>query len=299
MLLKQRLKRNINNWVRLLRPTQWTKNFIVFAGIIFARHLQNLGDFTKVLETFLIFTLLVSGSYIINDILDAYEDRRHPRKSKRPIASGAISPQVASWVGNILIVIALLWAYFTSRSLFLLTTLYLVIAFAYSFYLKHVVIIDVLALSLGFVIRAIAGVIVINVEISSWLLICTILLSLFLAISKRRFEFTLLEESALAHRPALVHYSPVLLDQMISVVTSAAFVSYCLYTLSPETVEKFGTKDLIFTIPFVIYGIFRYLYILYKKELADAPERALYTDWPLLIDILLWISVCILIIYIK
>lgn len=196
-------------------------------------------------------------------------------------------------------IIGLVWSYFMGTGLFVLSVIYILASLSYSFYFKHIVIIDVLLLSFGFVIRAIAGVIIIKVEISSWLLICTILLSLFLAISKRRFEIILLEGEAHIHRPALAHYSPLLLDQMISVVTSAALVSYCLYTLSPETIAKFGTKDLIFTIPFVIYGIFRYLYILYRKELAEAPERALYRDGPLLIDILLWISACVLIIYIK
>ncbi len=287
----------MKNWLKLLRPTQWTKNLIVFAGIIFARHLHYTADLLKVFETFIIFTLLVSGNYIINDIVDAREDRLHPRKSKRPIAARKIRAQTASWVGTILIALALIWAYLAGDHLFILATLYFIFSFAYIFYLKHVVIIDVLILSFGFVIRAIAGVVVINVEISSWLLICTVLLSLFLAISKRRFEFTLMENTARVHRPALSHYSPLLLDQMISVVTSATLVSYCLYTLAPETVAKFQTKNLFYTIPFVIYGIFRYLYITYKKELADAPERALYRDWPLLVDIVLWVSACVLIIY--
>lgn len=289
----------MSSWFKILRPSQWTKNFVVFAGIIFARHLNNLSDLVKVGETFVIFTLLVCGGYVINDILDAAEDQLHPRKSKRPIAAGKISNQDASWLGASLMIIGLVWSYFMGTGLFVLSVIYILASLSYSFYFKHIVIIDVLLLSFGFVIRAIAGVIIIKVEISSWLLICTILLSLFLAISKRRFEIILLEGEAHIHRPALAHYSPLLLDQMISVVTSAALVSYCLYTLSPETIAKFGTKDLIFTIPFVIYGIFRYLYILYRKELAEAPERALYRDGPLLIDILLWISACVLIIYIK
>jgi len=289
--------RQHTSWFKILRPAQWTKNLIVFAGIIFARHLHNAADLTKVVQAFFIFTLVASGNYIINDIFDVFEDRLHPRKAKRPLAAGLISPSVASWIGSMLIVVGLVWAYLVDRSLFLLIAAYLVTMMAYSLYLKHVVILDVLTLSLGFVIRAAAGAAVIDVEISSWLIICTILLSLFLAISKRRFEFTLLEDGAQAHRPALYHYSPVLLDQMISVVTSATLVSYCLYTLSPETVGKFGTKNLIFTIPFVIYGIFRYLYIVYKKGLADAPERALYRDWPLLIDVILWIFACVVMIY--
>ncbi len=289
----------MKNWIRLFRPTQWTKNLIVFAGIIFAQHLLNLNDLVRVGETFFIFCLLVSGNYIINDIFDAFEDRQHPNKRKRPIAAGLISPYSASRVGSILIVIAIIWAYFADRGLFLIATIYLLLMIGYSFYLKHIVIIDVIVLSFGFVLRAIAGVIVIDVEISSWLLICTILLSLFLAISKRRYEFTLLEETAAHHRPSLAHYSPVLLDQMISIVASASIVAYCLYTLSPETIEKFNTKDLSFTIPFVIYGIFRYLYITYKRKMADAPERALFRDLPLLIDVILWIVVCIVIIYLR
>lgn len=287
------------NWLRLLRPSQWAKNLIVFAGIIFARHLQNTGDLMRVVETFFIFTLVASGNYIINDILDAFEDRLHPRKAKRPIAAGLVSPQAASWAGSALIVAGLVWSYLVHHDLFLLTVAYVAAMMAYSLLLKHFVIIDVLVLSIGFVIRAVAGVSVINVEISSWLLICTILLALFLAISKRRFEFSLLEAAAPGHRPALVHYSPILLDQMISVVTSAALVSYCLYTLSPETIAKFGDRTLVLTIPFVIYGIFRYLYIVYRKGLADAPERALFRDRPLLVDVLLWIAACVLIIYTK
>ncbi len=286
-------------WFKILRPTQWAKNLVVFAGIIFARHLNNTADLAKVVQAFFIFTLVASGNYIINDIFDVFEDRLHPRKARRPLAAGLISPSTASWIGSMLIIAGLVWAFAADRRLFLLIVAYSVAMMAYTLYLKHVVILDVLTLALGFVIRAAAGAAVINVEISSWLIICTILLSLFLAISKRRFELILLEDNAPAHRPALSYYSPVLLDQMIAVVTSATLVSYCLYTLSTETVAKFGTKNLVFTIPFVIYGIFRYLYIIYKKGLADAPERALYRDGPLLVDVVLWIIACMLMIYIR
>jgi 4-hydroxybenzoate polyprenyltransferase len=179
-------------------------------------------------------------------------------------------------------------SYHLSGYLFIVVLAYFLLQMAYSFYLKHIVILDIFALASGFLLRVIAGAVVINVEISSWLLICTILLSLFLGLSKRRYELVVIGENAQNHRKVLGEYSPYLLDQMISVVTASTVVAYSLYTMSDETIEKFGTKHLIFTIPFVLYGIFRYLYLIHKKEAGGNPENTLVTDRPLMIAVLLW-----------
>jgi len=177
--------------------------------------------------------------------------------------------------------------------------IYFVIQLLYSFWLKHVLIVDVFVIAAGFLIRVVAGGVAIEVSLSSWLLICTILLSLFLAMSKRRHEIILLEENASNHRPILAHYNPYLLDQMIAVVTASTLISYCLYTISEETVAKFQTKNLIFTVPFVLYGIFRYLYLIHQRYEGGSPEALIIKDKPLLVDIFLWIVSVVIILYVK
>jgi 4-hydroxybenzoate polyprenyltransferase len=179
-------------------------------------------------------------------------------------------------------------SYYLSLSFFFVVLAYFLLQLAYSFSLKHIVILDVFAIAFGFALRVVAGAVIINVEISSWLLICTILLALFLGFSKRRHELVVLEDGAQEHRKVLTDYSSYLLDQMISVVTASTVVSYALYTMSKETIEKFGTRNLIFTVPFVLYGIFRYLYLIHKKEEGGSPESILVTDKPLMVSILLW-----------
>jgi 4-hydroxybenzoate polyprenyltransferase len=235
--------------------------------------------------------------YLINDVADRDADRRHPLKKHRPIASGAVSIQAALVTAAVIALLALASAFLLRMQLGLIATAYLTLLAFYSGPLKHVVIIDVLTIAIGFVLRAAAGAVVIDVPISNWLLFVTILGALFLALSKRRHELVLLADDATSHRPILQEYSPYLLDQMISVVTASTLVAYAFYTINPETVEKFHTNHLSFTLPFLLYGIFRYLYLVHQKEGGGSPAETLLNDRPLLTCVALWALAVALIIY--
>ena len=275
--------------LQALRAHQWIKNLFVFAPLLFSQNLTNTPLLLAAARAFVAFCLISSAQYVFNDIRDVEEDRAHPVKRRRPLASGRLKlgAAVALLLGMALGGFAV--AATVNRTFLLVAAGYFVLQVLYTVWLKHVVILDVFIIAAGFVIRVVAGGVAIGVEISSWLLICTMLLSLFLALGKRRHELTLLQEDATSHRPILHEYNPYLLDQMISVVTASTFVAYCLYTISAETVEKFGTKDLIFTIPFVLYGIFRYLYLIHQKKEGGTPEALVIRDKPLLLDIFLWV----------
>jgi len=283
-----------------MRPQQWIKNFFIFAALIFS---QNFLDFSLVLKTvqaFIIFCLLSGSLYILNDLKDLEEDKLHPIKSRRPLASSRLkkSSAILSFFG--FSALGLLLAGSLNLNFLIIACVFFVIQVAYSFYLKHVVILDVFIIAASFFIRVVAGALAIEVDISHWLLICTTLLALFLAMSKRRHELVLLEENAINHRSILREYNPYLLDQMIAVVTASIVVAYCLYTVSEETVTKFGTTKLLYTVPFVLYGIFRYLYLVHQKSEGGSPEVLVIQDKPLLIDIFLWIvSVGIILYLIK
>jgi 4-hydroxybenzoate polyprenyltransferase len=274
---------------RSMRPRQWTKNLILFAALIFSQNIFSPLLLFKALAAFAIFCFLSGCVYIINDLLDLKQDQIHPIKSKRPLASGRLKPATA-----VIAAIALFClsfgsaAAFTNLTFMLVALIYFVLQLAYSMLLKHVVILDVFCIAAGFVLRAIGGAEVIDVPISTWLLFCTMLLSLFLALSKRRHELLLLEDDAVHHRKILFEYSPYLLDQMISVVTASTVITYTLYTVSEDTVSKFGTDRLKFTIPFVLYGIFRYLYLIHQKNEGGSPEHVLLNDLPLIICVLLY-----------
>ncbi len=284
--------------VRSMRPKQWSKNLILFAGLVFSQSLVDPYLLLKTVAAFLLFSLLSGSLYVLNDVVDLKEDREHPLKSKRPIASGRLGlrPALVSTVSLILLSLGL--SLLLSGRFFLVAVIYLVLSLAYSFLVKGIVILDVLAIAFGFVLRAVAGAVVIEVEISTWLLVCTVLLALFLALSKRRHELVLLEGSvADSHRKTLSEYSPHLLDQMISVVTASTVMAYALYTMASDTISKFQTRGLGLTIPFVLYGIFRYLYLIHRREEGGAPEHTLLADLPLLVDIGLWVVAVGLIIY--
>jgi 4-hydroxybenzoate polyprenyltransferase len=284
--------------VKSLRIKQWIKNLIIFAPLIFSENVFDTNLLLKSILAFVLFCLVSGAAYILNDIKDLEEDRLHPLKSKRPLASGRLKKSQALFTFFFLVIISLMGAFLINISFCIALGGYLVLQVSYSFWLKHVVILDVFLIATGFLIRVIAGGLVIEVQLSPWLFICTILLSLFLALSKRRHELILLNESAGIHRPILKEYNPHLLDQMIAVVTASTVISYCLYTISSETIEKFGTKNLIFTVPFVLYGIFRYLYLVHQKNEGGSPELLIITDKPLLIAVFLWIATAIAIIYI-
>jgi len=280
-----------------VRPAQWTKNLFVFAALVFAKQALAPALVLRATAAFAVFCLLSGALYVANDLHDAAEDRRHPRKCRRPIAAGRIAPRQAVFIAGAAGLGSLAGAYALGRPFFAAAAAYAVIQTAYTFRLKHVVILDIFVIAAGFVLRVAAGGLVIGVPISSWLLICTTLLALFVAMGKRRHEIILLEGDAPDHRPILREYSPYLLDQMISVVTASTLVAYCLYTVSEETVRKFGTSDLILTMPFVLYGIFRYLYLVHQKGLGGSPEEIVVRDKPLAASIVLWIAAVGVILY--
>jgi 4-hydroxybenzoate polyprenyltransferase len=280
-----------------LRPDQWTKNLIVFAALIFAVQLFDPAALALASAAFLIFCGLSGAVYLINDVSDREADRLHPLKKTRPIASGALSPGAALTWAAVLIVVGLAAA-FALRPMFgVAAASYVTLVIWYSRALKHVVIVDVMSIAIGFVLRAVAGGLVIGVPISDWLLVCTILGALFLGLAKRRHELTLLAEGATGHRRILEEYDPYLLDQMIAVVAAATLVAYIIYCASPDTAEKFGTQWLVLTTPFPIYGIFRYLYLVHRKHGGGSPSDLLLRDRPLLGCVALWGLAIVLIIY--
>jgi len=270
-----------------LRPEQWTKNLLVFAALIFAQKLLVVGLVLRAVAAFVVFCAASSACYLVNDVLDAPRDRSHPAKCRRPVASGELPATVALVAAAALAIAAMVGGLVLSVRFGGVVAAYLVLQIAYSLFLKHEVILDVLCIAAGFLLRASGGAVVIEVEISNWLVICAGLLSLFLALAKRRHELLQLE-GAVNHRRALAEYSPQLLDQMIAVVTASTLVAYSLYTMAPETVTKFGHDHLKLTIPFVLFGIFRYLYLVYSKEQGGSPSQHLLTDRPLLIDVFLF-----------
>jgi 4-hydroxybenzoate polyprenyltransferase len=280
-----------------LRPGQWTKNLVIFAGLLFGRRLFDADAVLAAAAAFVVFCILSGVVYLVNDVADRETDCLHPLKAHRPIASGALPVHVALVCAVALGAIALIAAYRIGRPFTLVAAAYLALQIAYSGPLKHIVIIDVLTIAIGFVLRAVAGAVAVNVEISHWLLVCTILLALFIALAKRRHEIVLLAGGASGHRPILGEYSAYLLDQMIGVVTASTLIAYVFYTISPETVQKFGTQWLGLTIPFPLYGIFRYLYLVHQREGGGSPADLLLTDRPLLACVALWALAVALIIY--
>jgi 4-hydroxybenzoate polyprenyltransferase len=280
-----------------LRPEQWTKNLVVLAALALSKHLFEPALFVRSLSAFAIFCGLSGAAYLLNDLVDLEQDRLHPRKRLRPLASGALSPRTAAVTSAALGLGCLAASFLLGLPFAACAVLYLLLNLVYSLVFKNAVILDVLCISLGFVLRAVAGGVVIAVTVSDWLLVCTFLLALFLALSKRRHELTLLTDAAAGHRKILAEYSPYLLDQMISVVTASCLTAYAFYTMAPETVEKYKTGRLAWTIPFVLYGIFRYLYLVHRKEQGGSPTDMLMTDRPLLIAVALWALALVAIVY--
>jgi len=291
-------------YLRILRPYQWTKNFILFAAVLFspAQIARNPLAWTKILQAFAVFCLMSGAVYVFNDIFDVNGDRNHPEKCKRPVASGEIPIPIAWFYGLLVATVALIWGFLLEGTFGWVLVAYLIINFAYSIGIKHVVILDILFLSLGFVLRALGGVMVLShlmpqFYISSWLALCALLLSLFLVLGKRRHEIVLLENNANQHRQILGYYSITFLDQLISVVCAATIMSYCLYTISDDTLKLYHTKNLFLTVPFVIFGVFRYLYLIYKKTEGGDPSRLLFKDMPTLMNVILWILTSATVVY--
>jgi 4-hydroxybenzoate polyprenyltransferase len=280
-----------------LRPEQWTKNLFVFAGVLFGGLLFDMRAIGRSSAAFVVFCALSGVVYLLNDLVDRDADQRHPLKRLRPIASGKLSTRTATVAAAVLGIGAMAAAFALSPMFAALAGAYVVLLVAYSFVLKHLVIIDALTIASGFVLRAASGAVAVSVPISHWLLVCTTLLALFLVLSKRRHELTLLADGATTHRPILTEYSPYLLDQMIAVVTASTLVAYSVYATSTETAERLHTSRLGVTIPFVLYGIFRYLYLVHQKRAGGSPADLLLTDRPLLACVGLWALTVALILY--
>lgn len=279
-------------YIKLLRPKQWIKNFFVFAALLFSRNIDKPSYIITAAAAFTAFCITSSAVYIFNDLLDIEKDRKHPRKKNRPLASGALRKGEAVTFLLLLIPIAVYVAFSINFSFGLTVVLYFVNNILYTLYIKHMVILDVMSIALGFILRVVGGAVAIGVEISPWLLLCTLLLALFLGFSKRRNELVVLQEDAQNHRAILEHYSLDFIDNMLSIVTASTVISYSMYTFFANE-DKFS----MITILYVLYGIFRYQYIIYNKNMGESPEEVVLTDKPLLINIILWIITSIIILY--
>lgn len=291
------IQRIFFNYIRLMRLEQWIKNLIIFAGILFSKKFLHLDSLLRSLSAFAIFSILASCQYVINDYLDRKEDAIHPEKKYRPLASGAIEPEIALSITAILFPMIIVIAYILQPAFFFICLFYFGFNLLYSKFLKHLVILDVMSISLGFILRAVSGAIVVGVEFSNWLLLCTFMLSLFWGFSKRRGELSLLSTTAGNHRKILDEYSPAFLDLMMAIVATLTIMSYTMYTVSPATITNLNTDKLFYTIPLVVYAIFRSLYIIYIKNMGHSPTRAILTDISVLISGLIWTIMIIILMY--
>jgi 4-hydroxybenzoate polyprenyltransferase len=277
------------------RPSHWVKNLFLFAALIFAKEYESPEKIGLTVLAFVAFCLGTSAIYLFNDVIDRDQDKQHPIKSKRPIASGRVPIVAAITLAVLLLLGGTVLSLVINVATCMALLIYVVINVCYSIVLKHVVIIDVMTIAAGFILRAVAGGLAISVPISPWLLVCTTLLALFMGFGKRRHELSLLTDGAGNHRRSLDNYSLPFLDQMISVVTSSTVVAYAFYTLSPEVIVHFKTRWLSSTIPFVLYGIFRYQFLIFKREEGGSPTKLLLTDPPLLICVVLWLAAVLII----
>ncbi|HET9251086.1 MAG TPA: decaprenyl-phosphate phosphoribosyltransferase [Candidatus Eisenbacteria bacterium] len=284
--------------LRSMRVYQWTKNLVLFAGLVFTLHFLDPSFVLAAMAGFFTFSLAVSGVYVLNDVLDVERDRLHPEKRNRPVASGRLPVPAAVATSAILILAGLTGCFLLGPRFGATALAYVVLTLLYSTVLKQIVLLDVISIALGFVLRATAGVELIRdrmpaetagtIEISPWLLVCAFFLALFLAIGKRRHELAVLESDAVRHRGALGAYNMKLLDQLVTVVTGATVLAYSVYTISPETVAKFHGRPLYLTIPFVLYGIFRYLYLMYARDQGGNPSEHLLRDRATFVNVVLW-----------
>lgn len=279
--------------LQMLRPRQWIKNLFLMGAIVFSFSLNNTLLLIKATEGFFVFCLLSSSVYILNDIVDIENDKIHPEKRLRPIASGKISRHLAVTALFLITVISFSFAYFLGKSFFMVSLVYFLTSNCYSLLLKKIVILDVLMIAFGFVLRAYAGAVVIGVEVSVWLLLCTFLLALFIGFNKRRYEIILLDKDALSHRKTLDEYNIELVNHMISVSSSCTLMAYCLYTFN-----SIHSQNLMITIPFVVYGLFRFQYLSSKKNMGGSADAVLTKDLPMVVNIILWVLTCIIILYV-
>ena len=286
------------NYIHLLRPKHWIKNLFVFAALIFSLNLFNIVKLIASLQAFFAFCLASSFVYIINDIIDIEQDRRHPNKRNRPIASGKISIRNAKIIGVICLIISITLAYFVNLSTLIIITVYIFVNIFYSMKIKNVVILDVMFIALGFILRMIAGATAIEVSFSNWILLTTFCISLFLGFGKRRGEMLLANNNTQENTKFVLKlYSMQFLDYMIISSVTLTIISYALYTIDSEVIKRFETDKLIYTVPLVIYGIFRYLYVIYRSENNGDPTEVVLKDKSIISVVLLWILLVIGLIY--
>jgi 4-hydroxybenzoate polyprenyltransferase len=283
--------------LRALRPSQWVKNLFVLAPAVFAHRLLDGAAVARTLVAFGAFCAAASAVYLLNDLHDREADRNHPLKRNRPLASGALAPGLALGVAIGLATAAIAAAVTLGRAFLVVMACYLALSLLYSWYLKHVVILDVMVLAIGYVLRVEAGAAAARVEVSSWLLLCTIFVALFLSFAKRRHELVLLADRAADQRRVLTQYSPAFLDQMINVVTAGSVLSYALYAMAEESVRKHG-RGLVFTVPLVLFGVFRYLYLVYQQPGHGNPTDEVLSDIPFLVNLGLWGAAVLVILYV-
>ncbi len=280
-----------------MRPMEWSKNLLVFSGLIFSRSLMDPHNVALSFVGFVLFCCAASGVYLFNDLCDLKEDREHPLKRHRPLASGALSVNVARFAMVVLFATASVGALFLSHLFAVLIGVYLVTCLAYSLKLKDIVILDVILIASGFVLRAVSGAVIISVDVSEWLVLCTSMVALLVGFGKRRHELVLLEASAENHRRSLSDYSIGFLDSIMNICAGAAVLTYALYTRADQTVERVGSRAMLLTIPFVVYGVFRYLFLIHRREAGGDPVQILFRDRPTLLNLLLWILTAGLVIY--
>lgn len=281
--------------VKLLRPKQWIKNFFIFAAIVFSGKFFNTHILYANVLTFILFCFTSSSIYVLNDIVDIEKDRCHPDKKNRPLPSGRVSKKQAIILDFFIVCAVLFFSYmYLSIKVSAILISYILINVAYCFKLKNIVIIDVMVITFGFVLRVESGSLATGVQVSSWLFLCTILLSLFLALNKRKSEIITLKDKSGSHRKILEEYSVGMIDKMLTIVTPSILMAYCLYTFS-----SVQSKTMIFTIPFILYGIFRYEYLMDKKNIGGKPEDVFGKDKPFLINIVMWGISVLVIIYFK
>ena len=291
-------KTEMKPYFRLLRPSQWIKNTFVFAPLVFSKHLFDPLYFLTALKGFVAFCFVSSAVYIVNDLFDIDEDRAHPIKRNRPLASGAIEPPTARIAAVLLIAAAALVSLGLSQNFYLILLIYFGLQFLYSLIFKKIAILDVFIIASGFMLRVLAGALVIDVLVSHWIILCTMFLSLFLAMAKRRGELVLFQKSeASSERRVLEQYDVAFLDSTMMITASGMAISYALYTVAERTVNVFGTEYLIFTTIFVLFGIFRYLFLVMRKNMGENSVVIILKDMPMFINLCLWFLSCVLIIY--
>lgn len=293
------MEKMIGTLIKALRVYQWSKNLLVFAALVFAQKFLIPDQVLKSLLAFVAFCAASSAMYLLNDVMDIESDRVHPEKRTRPVASGALSIRAA--IGAMLVLLALSLGISGTLGLpfLLIVCFYLGLTTFYTLELKKIVIVDVLAVAIGFVVRAIAGAIALDVTFSNWLVVCTLFLALFLGISKRRHEIHCLNDDATSHREVLGHYTVPYLDAINTIVAGAALITYTIYTCSPEVAGHLGTDKLYLTLPFVVYGLFRYMYLVHHNLDGGDPSSTLIKDRPLAITVILWGLACVGLIYWK